>query len=81
ALFYGGDYELLAAVPATQVAAAVLAVRKVGGLASVIGQVRRGRGAYLRRGGEFQRMPEAGWRPFETALARAAPSQPPGRLK
>jgi thiamine-monophosphate kinase len=78
ALFYGGDYELLAAVPAARVAAALRAVRRVGGLVSVVGGVRRGRGAYLRRGGELQPMPEAGWRPFETALARAGPSQPPG---
>jgi thiamine-monophosphate kinase len=81
ALFYGGDYELLAAVPFAKVGAAVLAVRKVGGLASVVGEVRRGRGAYLRRAGKLERMPEAGWRPFEAALARAAPSQPRGRLK
>ncbi|MCI4322234.1 MAG: thiamine-phosphate kinase [Thermoplasmata archaeon] len=78
AVFYGGDYELLAAVPAARVAAAIRAVRRVGGLVSVVGEVKRGKGAYLRRNRELRPMPGAGWRPFETALARVGPSQPLG---
>ena len=78
ALFFGGDYELLAAVPAGRVGAALRAVRRVGGVACAIGTVREGRGASLVREGGSVPMPRAGWQPFEWALRRAGASQPPG---
>ena len=68
AAFYGGDYELLAAVPARSAAAAVRAVRRVGGTATSIGTVRRGRGAFLLGRGTSRPMPAAGWNPFESVL-------------
>ncbi|MCI4365400.1 MAG: thiamine-phosphate kinase [Thermoplasmata archaeon] len=62
--FYGGDYELLAALPAGTVARARAAVRRTGGRLTVIGGVERGRGAVLRNSGRSVRMPLGGWRPF-----------------
>jgi len=70
--FYGGDYELLAAVPPGAVARARAAVRKEGGRLTVIGWVERGHGARLERGGRAVPMPPGGWRPFRTG-----PSRPP----
>jgi thiamine-monophosphate kinase len=62
--FYGGDYELLAAVPSRAAAPARSAVRAVGGRLTVIGRVERGQGAYLERAGRRIPMPAGGWRPF-----------------
>jgi len=70
--FYGGDYELLAAVPAVHLARARTAVRRVGGRVPTIGRVERGAGAWLDEGGRSRPMPVGGWRPF-----RARPSGPP----
>ncbi len=63
--FFGGDYELLAALPPRTWARARSAVRAVGGRLTRIGTVERGHGAWLvgRRGAEP--MPVGGWRPFE----------------
>ncbi len=76
--FYGGDYELLAAVPPPYVARAVRAVKAVGGRLTVIGRVGRGRGAVLRSpDGRLVRMPAPGWDPFGAPLPRhrGSPSQ------
>jgi thiamine monophosphate kinase len=62
--FYGGDYELLAAVPSRAAAPARSAVRAVGGRLTVIGRVEHGQGAYLERAGRRLPMPAGGWRPF-----------------
>jgi thiamine-monophosphate kinase len=62
--FYGGDYELLAAVSPRQWAAARAAVARVGGRLTRIGRVEPGKGAWLEREGKRTRMPPAGWRPF-----------------
>jgi thiamine-monophosphate kinase len=64
AAIYGGDYELLAAVPARSLATARTAVRAVGGRLTIIGRVERGRGAWVATGGRVRRMPAGGWQPF-----------------
>jgi thiamine-monophosphate kinase len=64
AAFYGGDYELLAAVPRRRVGRARAAVRSVGGTLTTIGAIARGRGAYLLTGEGTVPMPRAGWSPF-----------------
>jgi thiamine-monophosphate kinase len=68
--FYGGDYELLLALPSRAFPAAERAVRQVGGRLSAIGRVTRGRGAWLRSGGRMRPMPPAGWRPFARRTQR-----------
>jgi thiamine monophosphate kinase len=78
ALLFGGDYELLAAVPEERVRAAVQAVRAVGGAVHPIGMVLRGRGAFLRRSGVLAPMPAGGWEPFRWALSHAGASQRSG---
>jgi len=62
--FYGGDYELLMALPTRSFPAAERAVRAIGGRLTAIGYVRRGRGAWLVSGSRVRPMPPAGWRPF-----------------
>jgi thiamine-monophosphate kinase len=69
ALFFGGDYELLACVPAPQAAAALRAVADTGGVATAVGRVGAGRGAFLRRGETSVPMPRSGWDPFVSAAA------------
>jgi thiamine-monophosphate kinase len=64
AAFYGGDYELLAAVPPRRLGAAERAVRAVGGRLRAIGAVARGRGAFLLTVSGPVPMPPAGWQPF-----------------
>ncbi len=76
AVTYGGDYELLAALPPTAVRAATAAVRSVGGRLSPIGWVEGGTGAWTQHGASRDRahrepMPPGGWRPFDL------PAQPP----
>jgi thiamine-monophosphate kinase len=78
ALFFGGDYELLATVSRLKANRLIERVRRVGGVATRIGTVRPGNGAFLLRAGRAEPMPDAGWRPFEWALARAGASQPSG---
>jgi thiamine-monophosphate kinase len=68
--FYGGDYELLAAVPPGAVVRAEGAVRTAGGRLTVIGRVGRGQGAHLERAGRLVPMPPAGWRPFRKGSGR-----------
>jgi len=64
AAFYGGDYELLAAVPPDRTEAATRAVRKAGGRLTPIGSVARGGGAFLRTPLGLRPMPPSGWQPF-----------------
>jgi thiamine-monophosphate kinase len=78
ALLFGGDYELLAAVPSARVGSALRAVASVGGAAHEIGTVRRGSGAFLRRPGISLPLPSGGWDPFRWALTHVEPSQPVG---
>lgn len=68
--FYGGDYELLLALPERLFPTAQKAVRRAGGRLTQIGRVARGRGAWLRSGGRVRQMPPAGWRPFGRGTAR-----------
>jgi thiamine-monophosphate kinase len=68
--FFGGDYELLAALPARSVAPAIRAVRAVGGRLTVIGRIAPGSGARLRTARSLLPMPAAGWRPFDRAHGR-----------
>ena len=63
--FYGGDYELLATVPARHVARALRSVAGTGTRLTVVGRVERGRGAVLEVDGAVRRPLEApGWDPF-----------------
>ena len=71
AIVYGGDYELLAALPPTRVAGAVAAVRAAGGHLTAIGWVERGSGSWIQYGASRdpalrEEMPRGGWRPFES---------------
>jgi thiamine-monophosphate kinase len=68
--FYGGDYELLAAVPPDRAKAAVRSVRAVGGCLTPIGTVVRGHGSVLIVGGTERPMPRGGWDPFAPRRAR-----------
>jgi thiamine-monophosphate kinase len=62
--FFGGDYELLASIPAARLGAARRAVAAAGGRLTEIGEVHRGRSAVLRSGACELPMPGMGWRPF-----------------
>ncbi|MGA9840124.1 MAG: thiamine-phosphate kinase, partial [Thermoplasmata archaeon] len=62
--FYGGDYELLAAIPRARWARAERAVARTGGRLTRVGEVERGRGAWLEVAGTRRPMPRAGWQPF-----------------
>lgn len=77
--FFGGDYELLAAVPSSALRRAVRAVGSVGGRLHVVGRAERGTGAYLSGPSGLRPLPSAGWSPFQRAMKRhqnrAAPSQ------
>lgn len=65
--FYGGDYELLAAIAPRHLNAARAAVRRAGGTLAVVGRVRAGRGAWLEGPDGARPMPEGGWKPFRRA--------------
>ena len=68
--FYGGDYELLLALPAASFPAARTAVRRVGGRLTIVGRVARGHGAWLGTGHRMRPMPASGWRPFARTRVR-----------
>ena len=63
--FFGGDYELLAAIPRKNWARAERAVQRTGGCLTLVGRVERGRGAWLEVAGARRPMPHAGWQPFD----------------
>ncbi len=67
AALYGGDYELVAALPRTRLAPARRSLRSLGCPLTVVGQVGRGHGAWLRTEGRRVPMPPGGWQPFEVA--------------
>ena len=67
AAFYGGDYELLASLPTERWTVARRSLARLGCPLTVVGAMRRGRGAWLQEGSRRRRMPAGGWRPFETA--------------
>ncbi len=69
--FYGGDYELFAAVPRGRLAAALRGVRETGTRLSVVGRAERGHGAFLDTETGRVRVPEAGWQPFRVARSRS----------
>ncbi len=79
--FFGGDYELLAAVPPRAVAPAIRAVRAVGGRLTVVGRVAPGRGARLRTARSLLPMPASGWRPFERTRGRGPRRATPDRVR
>ncbi|MCI4351026.1 MAG: thiamine-phosphate kinase [Thermoplasmata archaeon] len=62
--FYGGDYELLAALPPKRLAIARRRLARLGCPLTVVGVVAAGRGAHLQIGGRTSALPRAGWRPF-----------------
>jgi thiamine-monophosphate kinase len=68
--FFGGDYELFAALPPLEWAKADRAVRRAGGRLTRIGRVERGSGAWLETRAGRLPMPRAGWRPFEERSSR-----------
>lgn len=68
--FYGGDYELLAALPPAAWSRASAAVRKAGGRLTRIGRVERGRDAWLETAGGWAPMPPSGWDPFGPETTR-----------
>lgn len=63
--FFGGDYELLAALPPSDVGRARTRVTSAGGSLTVVGRVERGRGTRLETGAGWIPMPPSGWRPFD----------------
>jgi thiamine-monophosphate kinase len=65
--FYGGDYELFAALPRSRWGRAQRAVRRSGGRLTLVGHVERGGGAWLESAGVRAPMPPAGWQPFAAA--------------
>jgi thiamine-monophosphate kinase len=68
--FYGGDYELLAALPPRRWRAAERAVQRARGRLTIIGRVERGQGAWLETAGVRIPMPAAGWQPFAPVTVR-----------
>jgi len=64
AAFFGGDYELLAALPPPALRRAIAAVGPGPGALTVVGRVERGRSAFLEAEGERRPLPRSGWRPF-----------------
>jgi thiamine-monophosphate kinase len=62
--FFGGDYELLAAIAPGRVEAAAREIRGVGGTLTVIGRIAKGRGARLRTRAGVEALPTAGYRAF-----------------
>jgi thiamine-monophosphate kinase len=61
---FGGDYELLAAVPADSAHRLRRAVARHGTYLTIVGRVERGRGVRLLRGGRRVRGASLGWDPF-----------------
>lgn len=70
AAFYGGDYELLAAIPPGRVAGLTRELRRMGTPLTSVGHVARGRGAVLEGDGSPRPLPRAGWDPFVEAAVR-----------
>ncbi|HZY70918.1 MAG TPA: thiamine-phosphate kinase [Thermoplasmata archaeon] len=75
--FFGGDYELLAAVPPGRLDPARRALLRFGCPLTVIGSIERGRGAQLERGGRREPLPRALWQPFAARPLNAGPRPSP----
>jgi thiamine-monophosphate kinase len=74
--FFGGDYELLAAIPRAAAPRLGPTSIRTGTPLTVVGHVEQGRGAFLETREGRLRMPATGWRPFarpDRAAARRAP--------
>lgn len=74
--FFGGDYELLAALPARRLGGLRRALARTGCPLTVVGAVERGRGAVLRTARGVRPMPAPGWDPFRWASGRWAGRRP-----
>jgi thiamine-monophosphate kinase len=70
--FFGGDYELLAAIRPSDLRRVRRAVRRVGGRLTPVGRVERGAGAWLATTAGTVPMPAPAWVPFES-VARPEP--------
>jgi thiamine-monophosphate kinase len=62
--FYGGDYELLAAVPPGAVGPLRSRFARIGTALHEVGRLEPGRGAWLERNRRRSRLSRAGWQPF-----------------
>lgn len=62
--FFGGDYELLAALSPSQLDRAARGLGRHSAPLRPIGRVERGRGAWLAVGNRRVALPRAGWQPF-----------------
>jgi thiamine-monophosphate kinase len=76
---YGGDYELLASVPSERAERALRAVRATGTRATILGDVRRGHGAWVQWDSHRAPVPRSTWDPFGAGSAR--PGAPPRRTR
>lgn len=63
--FYGGDYELVAALPPKSLRPARRRLAALGCPLTVVGRVERGAGAWREGPEGAEPMPPAGWRPFD----------------
>jgi thiamine-monophosphate kinase len=79
--FFGGDYELLAALPARQWESAARSVERARGRLTRIGRVEPGRDAWLESQGRRVPMPPAGWQPFGGGAAGGGPTSMSHRRK
>ena len=69
--FFGGDYELLAALPLYHLDTAERALARLGCPLTSIGLLGKGRGAWLQSYGTRKPMPRGGWDPFRRAGLRS----------
>ncbi|MCI4334468.1 MAG: thiamine-phosphate kinase [Thermoplasmata archaeon] len=67
---YGGEYELLAAVPPASLPALRRAFAQLGTPLTVVGQARRGRGAWFKREGHSRPAPRSRWQPWRPSPSR-----------
>ncbi|MCI4360992.1 MAG: thiamine-phosphate kinase [Thermoplasmata archaeon] len=65
--FFGGDYELLAAVPSRMLDRALSSLDSTGTAVTPVGEVTAGRGVQLRVGRHLSALPRSGWDPFHRA--------------
>ncbi len=78
---YGGDYELLAAVPARAVPRALGALARVGTAGTVVGEVGTGRGAFSTENGRTRPLPPTSWDPFRARDGRGSAIPTHGRRR
>ncbi|HEV2316083.1 MAG TPA: thiamine-phosphate kinase [Thermoplasmata archaeon] len=73
---YGGDYELLAAIPPRSLPAARRALTPLDCPLTVIGRVTSGHGTWLRTPNGWNSLPAAGWDPFHPVPPVGLPRRP-----